>query len=316
MQDSHDFTNAPIKRINDSGRWNIHPYLDKQPSVSLEQSVKRVGILHPPTLIKDASHGYDVVCGRQRLECAKNSPKNDHCLCRVLPATMPVQQILLYLLEDQMSSGPLTVLDQAHFLHLCLQSMEMEVVAKNFPPLLGLIKGPTAMTNLLKLCTLNHKIQQSIHLGIISGKIIYELVKLPPQDQLALENLFNTLYLGGGKQKRFFTLCRDHILQSGKTISSLLEEEDIQFIVNHKEMNPPQKTNQLLSLLQKRCFPLQTEAEETFRSAAQRMQLPEDCELSHSPAFEKDDVLLSIRFKDMQSFKSFLPTLRGFYKKN
>ncbi len=312
-----DFIDAPIDRINNSGRWNIHPYLDTQPSPSLEQSIKRIGILHPPTLVRDKSHRYDVVCGRQRLECVKNtSPKIDYCLCRLLPATLPVQQILLYLLEDQMASAPLTLLDKAFFLHLCLQTMEMEEVATHFSPLLGMKKGPLAMTNLLKLCTLNRTIQQSIHLGIISDKIIYELVKLPQQDQLALENLFNTLYLGGGKQKRFFTLCKDHVLQSGKTISSLLEEEDIQFIVNHKQMNPPQKTNQLLSLLQKRCYPLQTAAEETFRSETQRMRLPVDCELSHTAAFEKDDVLLSVRFKNMQSFESFLPTLKDFYKKN
>ncbi len=315
MASSHNCKRVSFSSIHDSDRWNIHGFIDTQASSALEQSVKRVGVLHPPTLIEGKNSSFDIVCGRQRLECERTLLEHDNCLCLILPGSTPSHQILLHLLEDQKAYGPLSLLEQAFFLHLCLQSMKEEEVLQGFLPLLGLKKSPPIIGQLLQLLSLDLEIQQAIHFGILSGKIIFELLKLQPSDQLAITNLISALCLGGNKQKRFFTLCKDHVMRTGTTISALLEEEEIQYVLNHREMNPPQKTNNLLTILQKRCFPLRTSAEENFKKEVQQLQLPECYELSHSPSFEKDEVQLSIRFKDLQSCKAFLPTLQECFRK-
>ncbi len=300
-----------ITEIIDTDTWNIHPFLEGKASGALQQSIFKTGIFHPPTLIKTHSKGYQVVCGNQRLRCLEiDRESNAQLICRILPSSTPSEQILQLLLEDQKHSGPLTIPEQARFIQLCLKSMDEQEIRDTFLIEMDLTKNVSTIPHLLKFLDFSPEIQRSIHFGLISDKLVHDLFRFSKQDQLALTQLFQSLQIGGGKQKRLLSLLRDHTLSTGKTICSLLEEEDIYTLLNHQAMNQPQKGNQLLALMQKRNFPLRTEAEERFSKDVQSLRLPQSCQLTHSPAFEKDEVFLTIRFKDIQACKDFLPAIK------
>ena len=101
-------------------------------------------------------------------------------------------------------------------------------------------------------------------------------MKLDREDRTRIVDLIELLQLGGGKQKRLITLCRDIALRENISIGSLLDQPDMKAVIEHNEMNIPQKTNRLLSLLQKRCYPQSTAAREFFQSQLHALALPGD----------------------------------------
>ncbi len=306
---SHTYRLVPFARIHDSKQWCIHSFLGSEPSTPLIDSITRVGVLHPPTLIEQEYNTFDIVSGRQRLECLDTYCRQSQCYCLILPESSSSQQILQHLLEDQTSTAPLSLVEQAFFLKLCLQLVDKEEVVDIFFPLMGLQPNFSILQGRLQVVELGRSILKAIHFGIISDKILYEFLKLQPADQRLIKDLFTYLQMGGNKQRRFLSLCKDHMMNACKTLQTLLAEEELQHVINHSEMNSPQKCNQLLNILQNRCFPLHSSAMEKFRQEIMRLHLPKNCDLSHSPAFEKDEVHLSIRFDNFASCKKIIPSL-------
>ncbi|OEU83933.1 MAG: hypothetical protein BA873_02920 [Desulfobulbaceae bacterium C00003063] len=94
----------------------------------------------------------------------------------------------------------------------------------------------------------------------------------------------------------------------------MLNSNQIQQILDHEEMNPPQKAQHLGKFLQKQLTPTFLEAESSFSDFTKKLQLPENLTLSHSQAFETDEVTLSIKCKNLQECQKILPEIKAVVK--
>ena len=296
--------------LSDSCTWNLHPFLDDTLPDALIKSIIKVGILHPPVVIQTGAT-YDIICGRKRIQCARISGQSQF-LCFALPQDSSKKTILEFLLEDQRARAPLSLPEMACFFKLCLNYMDREealaLLPEEMPPRL---KG-----RLLSLLDCDNTLQKQIHFGYVTDKIIFDLLKLNRADRRRMVGLIEFLQLGGNKQKRLFTLCRDIVLRENISIDSLLDEPDIKAVIETNGMNIPQMTNRLLSLLQKRCYPQSTAARENFQAHVLALALSETCDISPSPFFEKDAVTLSIRFPDFDTCKNFWPSISDLLEQN
>jgi sulfite reductase alpha subunit-like flavoprotein len=137
--------------------------------------------------------------------------------------------------------------------------------------------------------------------------MVSEILLLPDEnDKLALVQLFKNCGMGDGKQKRFFTLIRDIALREGLTISSYLQQEKIRAILDHEEMNVPQKIHHLGDLLQQELSPSYSLAERDFVKQLKELHLPTNYSISHSPSFERDEITLTIAFENIAACKNYL----------
>lgn len=290
-----------LSSINTTQLWNIHPFLDDTPSPALQQSFTEVGILHPP-IVQQAQDGtFNLICGRKRLYALKHYFKQTSWHCLIIQPTLAPSAFLLNILTDQQLNGPLSPIEIAHFLKYCLDKMDKNEVLNFFLPRLGYKKQEFLIKQLVSLLSLEETIQRQIHHGLIIDKIAFELVTLPPRDRFCLSSLFELLQPGTGKQKRILTLSQDIANRSQKTISSLFEEQDFKNIIEHQEMNPPQKIHTLLELLQKEFYPRSSDAEHIFKDRVRKLNLPDNYELTHSLNFERDEVYLTLTFPDLES---------------
>jgi hypothetical protein len=303
MSSQLSLKNIPLSSINTTPNWNLHPFLDDTPSLSLKQSFAESGILHPP-IVQAAEDGtFDLICGRKRLYALKHHCQQSSFPCLILPPTLPPSAVFLYVLTDQQLNGPLSPIETAFFLKCCLNKMAEQEVTACFLPRLGYggHKNQTSLLHqLISLTTLDNKTQQLVHQGLIIDKIAFELLTLPTEDRLTLSSLFELLQPGTGKQKRILALSRELANRSRSTISLLLGEPEFKQILGHTEMNLPQKTHFLLDLLQKKSYPRSSDAEQTFKDRVRRLDLPAHYELTHSLNFEKDEVFLTITFPDLE----------------
>lgn len=301
---TNEFKSIPIDSITITEEWNLTPFLISASATSKShQTTLKTGILHPPIVKKlvNKEPNYEMLCGQDRFEAFRTCfPDEKLVTVLVLPPDILHEEILQYLLEDRLVPGTFSIMEKAFFLQHCCRHLPLEVVAKRFLPPLDEKPQAYVIEKLLSLTTLERPLQQSIHSGKLSQKLGIELLALSANDRTKLHDLFLQLEFGGGKQKRLLTLCRDLAFRQGEAIASLLTEECYTTILDHSEMNVPQKGASLLTLLHKQLFPESNKAEDDFRKRVIHMELPTNCSIEHSPAFERDEISLTVQFKDME----------------
>jgi hypothetical protein len=225
----------------------------------------------------------------------------------VLPKDIAPCLILNRILADQSNTSKISLAEKARFVEIACRLLKMEDVVSIFQRKLQLKNGRSTIPNLLKILQQDEIIIKEIHAGRVQDRMVSEILSLPEDsDKLALVQLFKNFGMGDGKQKRFFSLIRDIALREGSSITSYLQKEKIRAIVEHEEMNIPQKIHHLGDLLQQEINPSYSLAESEFVKQIKELQLPVNYSISHSPSFEKDEITLSITFKNITACKDYL----------
>lgn len=310
------FETIERQSIEDSIEWNLHPFRPPEPSAELCLSIQTLGILHPPILKKLAPDRYQPLCGRYRLRALDTcSPQVNSIMALVLNQHTSSTQLLQYLLEDQLLTGTLSPMEKAYFFSFSLKHIGTRSTVESFLPILGDKLQSHLIEKSLLLLDLEAELQYSVHVGKIQEKLAFDLLRLDSLDRLTLHTLFQELELGGGKQKRLLTLSKDLAFRQGKTITNLLMEPDFIAVLDHSEMNRPQKAATLLSVLQIKSFPQSSSAEENFKKSVNRMNLPPSCTISHSQEFERDDVSVTLRFKSLAEVEKRIMEIKNITKK-
>ncbi len=301
----------PVDRITDDNHWNIHPFLGSSCPADLTESFKTAGILHPPLVHELADGRYELIAGRRRLAASREIwGSTTACPCHVAPLLTGPETLLSLLVEDQSLSNPFSVMETAHFFRIGRQYLPDDELAKLYLPRLTGKTNTSLLTRYRLLLTLEEEIQQLVHDSLIAESMAYELVKLNAVDRFSLLGIFRDFQLGGGKQKRLYSLLRDITCRQQTGIPALLQEPAARQILEHEEMNKPQKIQALMALLQEMVSPSLSTDEEQFRSVITQLKLPACCTVQHSPAFETDAVELTIRFADLDRLLGSWPALR------
>ena len=297
-----EFQRVPFGDILQTDNWDMTPFIQSPRLKAQHSLIPITAVIHPPVVKKldRTEHQYELLCGRNRLlSFQKHFPDTTHITVLVLPKNVQHSDILQYLLSDRHVSGEFSPMEKAFFLKICCREMSSKSVTEYFLPLLEEKPQVYILNNLLSLTTLETTIQEDIHSGVLSLKMGFDLLTLSQKDRIRLHKLFRLLELGGGKQKRLFSLCKDLALRLDMDFTTLFEDEELTAILNHSKMNIPQKGSSLLNLLQRRLYPEWNNAEDNFRRTVGKMQLPAECTVEHCQAFERDDVSLTIRFKNI-----------------
>lgn len=311
---SGEFKSVPVNSIIIDDDWDLTPPSLALPTCKSEAIVLSTGILHPPivTEIDNKDGFFKLICGQNRYRNFRQSfPDEEQVTLFVLPKIISNEDIYRYILNDKFISGKFSSMEKAIFLQLCSKKIALETITKEFLPLLGESPQSYILNKLISLTNLEPELQESVHKGLIAPKIGYELLALPSNDRITLHNIFKKLELGGGKQKRLLSLSKDLASRQQTDITLLLDQADYVTILNHSEMNIPQKGTSLLNLLQKELFPESNEAEDIFRKRVLRMALPNNCSIVHSPAFERDEISMTIQFKNLEQLENRIHKIKA-----
>lgn len=306
-----NFLPIPLDQIVDSNTFTIHRFLEKKfVTPELAESILRHGILTPPIIIDRDNSTYDVLCGRQRLFSAITLLDKLTCQCRVLSSKTDKQYILLLLLEEQFTHKALTLIEQAEFLILCRNMIPEKREFKEFWQSLPTGRITKGLQYLENFTQLNAPVKRKIHFSLLSEKTAVILQKFNQNDQLLLIDLIENLQLGLNNQKKIIQEMRDAVFRQQLSLASFLQDIVIQDILADPAMNNSQKTTKLFNHLTAINYPLLSKASESFTHRVSAINLPDNCKLTHARAFEKDEVALTIRFKNLDSFEKKWPNYK------
>lgn len=300
----------PFRAFNLSNSWDIHPFLGPEKTIFQSRySLERSGLIYLPLVIAASDGSYEIITGKRCLDVSQRMVPKENILCRVVTEGVTPAEILVLLYEEHTMRGEMTVIEMAHFVRICRNRLDEQEQHTLFTSV-GLPDKSYFFDRLAELLTLEHNLQSALMEGRLTEGMARELLRLQQDDRLTFYDLVMQLAFGGGKQKRLLSLLKDLAGRSGLSFHEYLGEAAIRSILDHKEMNIPQKGQVLLQQLQQLYSPALAMEEERFAIWKQRLGLPSNCTVEHSPSFEQDDVSLTLRFNNRQYLEKFLERSR------
>lgn len=315
-----------LQDINlDDRSYSLNPFPEdfKQ---DLVQSISELGILQPPLLLEQQD-GYIILSGRNRieaylqicnnsLESPQQKKRKDQITALIITAALEKKKgyplhLFKALLQHQLLGNRLTLIEQAVFLKKAAKVLDKQDLV-SFLPLLGLKAKPHIPGELISLLNLEVSVQQGMHEGLISQRSGKKLGCFSPDDQNKLAEIICKYQLAGSKQQklleRFFQLTKRKKI-AAKRLLDLWKET-----VKEKQLNGPQQSTSLLRWLDQQYHPRLARAEGEFRTFSSQLQLPAGVRLEHSPAFEEEQITLSINFKSKEELAQVWPQIKMLMK--
>ena len=300
----------PLKQIDrDDHTFSLLPF-EESPSKALTRLIARAGILHPPLIKATPEGSYQIVAGRKRLRIVTDLLKHTSCDCLVVPAEFDTLSTLALALDEALVHGQVSPLVKAVFFQKALALCPPEEVARRFLPLLGLPPHPFHLPRIVALAALEEPLAIALHQGRLDEKTASGMSELSFRDRFALFDLIDTLQLSVSNQRKIIAICQDLAKRQETSIHAILASQELKELIDHPEANPPQKAAQVMRSLSRQHAPSLTAAEKEFSEFSHRQNLPPGVSLHHAPAFEKDEVTLTIPFTDKESFAKLWPALK------
>lgn len=300
----------PTELLQYNSSWDLHPFLDQADPVSQSpDTIAKIGLINPPLVLADQKGTYQFLTGWRSFNCLKSysSFSQSTLWCRVLPEQTPQISSLTHLYLNYSCIRPIYPIELARFITISKAKLDSNEELTKLLESIGVKPHKTYLERIEKLLFLEPPMQQAMMKGILSENIARELLRLPARDRRDIFRLFTDLALGAGKQRRLLSLLRDLTGRSGIAYSTLLANPEIVRIFHHPEMNIPQKSQALFSDLQDRLTPALNTTSASFKRWENQLELPDNQSVEHSPNFEKDEIMLSIRFKNMEELEMSLP---------
>ncbi len=272
--------------------FSLTPILPDKAPQKLVQSIARVGLLHPP-IVSEIAHGiYRIASGRNRLLAAhKLNVKS--CKCFVFGATSHPLDVFNYVYEEA-SHTDIALISKAIFLKKTGKWLNSEELAKKFMAGLGLKGGRFQVEKLQQLAMLEINIQQALLSNQIDEKVCHELVKLDFIDRMGLFDIIISLGLSVGNQRKLLITSREVASRNQASITTFLGQDTLTTILATDSLNIPQRTAAFMTRLEELRYPLLSEAEHEFKMFTKSLPLSNTMRLSHTPAFENDQLSLTI----------------------
>lgn len=252
------------------------------------------------------NNSFTVVSGQRRIQFAATYLKQDSIDCKVIKNDIDPHLLFDIILEDLPHAGALSLAEKATFFLLASKYFEKKSLAPLFFSKLGIQRKQSFLHDLLGLLEQGPDFIAQAHGGLIEEQMLSELLRLKGEDRTALIRLFSDLNLGTGKQKKMLNLLRDAAYKEELSISEYVEGQEIGAILEGDTLNVPQKAQHLDHYLQQQIYPELLKAENTFTVEVKALNLQKNQKISHSPAFEKDTVTLSMEFDSLDQCRSFL----------
>lgn len=264
---------------------------------NLTRSIKTVGLISPPLLVKKNSE-FTIVCGFRRIAACRSLGWTDIQAMVLPPDIRPTDCAKLAITENAFQRA-LNPIETARALAMLSSFFKDPSDMAKAASELGLPENPSVIRKTEKLSRLPEFLQKRILSGDISPTMAMELDKLDPDVCEAFSELFETLKPSLNKQREMLTRIREIALREDISIMDVFQESRFQEILNNKEADRNQKLRKLRSYLKLRRFPEITRAEQTYETHLKALRLGNGVQLIHPPDFEGTVYTLNLKFRNL-----------------
>jgi len=265
-------------------------------------SIREIGLIHPPLLIKK-ERNYSIVYGFRRIDALKHLEKTKVAVKTLDSSEKELKKIQLAI-TDNVFQRKLNLIEQSRSLHLLRKAFPDNGNLVKEAAALGLPDHIQVIDKICKLDRLPDTIQQYIISNSISLPIALELSKLEKDTAVKIGTLFNTLKLGLNKQREVLNFLKEISIREDIPVPHILEEKDFKSIFLDDTTERAHKTRILRLYLKKRRYPQLSRAEDAYRKRVKELKLEPGTKLTPPVHFEGNTYTFCMDFKNLKELKA------------
>lgn len=236
-------------------------------------------------------------------------PPNSALGCLLLPAETTRATCLELALAAIQTQRPVTPLEQANCWKKAEEWLGSEEAGRRFGPRLELYRRYPP-PHLARLLDLPANQAAALQAGRLEVSAAFRLLDLDEKSGALLFQAIALLHLSSSNQKKFLETCLDLVVREGTSIAELLSRPEARMILGGNLVNPPQQAVRLLAWLNELRHPRLHAATRDLQAFTANLSLPKGVSLAPSPSFERDNLRLTIDFRNRTELENCWPALR------
>ena len=272
----------------------------------LFESIKDIGLLNPPLLIKNNSH-YTVVCGFRRIAACQRLGLGS-IDARILDALTKKYECVKYAIVDNAFQRPLNLIEKSRSIDMLSGFFDDPDNLVRELSTMGLPENQSIIQKIKKLRYLPQAIQNGILSNTLSLPMALELGNLETAAGESLTKLFDRLKLGLNRQREIITLAKEIANRDDIPLIGVLNENALQEIINNNNFDRNQKTQQIRQYLKRLRFPHITKAERSFEKHKKKLNLKKGVKLIPPEHFESTIYTLKFNFSNLDDLQKHQST--------
>ncbi len=275
-------------------------------NTDLEQSVKNVGIINNPYIMRN-NNEIEIVTGYRRILALKRLEfKEVECL-DLTDSGMNQLEIIRFALHDNLFTRELNLVEKSMILNRLNKIDKNDEIKKEI--ILSLKINFKDYTTILWIDKLDESIKDSIARGNINIKALERLIHLTYDDTKLLIDWINKLNLNYNYQVQFIDIIIDICRIEKISLSHLLDDDYFKKLCKDSEKNIPQKSKEFMEYLKARRNPHLIACQKLFEKRVNKLKLPKNIKINHPGNFESEGYKLEIDFKKGVELKKDLMEL-------
>lgn len=275
-------------------------------------SIKHVGLLNPPLLIK-ANSIYMIVCGFRRIAACRRLGL-ENLEARILDTYTNKLECVRYAIVDNVSQKPLNLVEKSRSIDMLSGFFKNTGNLIKELSALGLSESHSFIKKIKGICHLPISIQKAILSNTLSLSMALELGNLEQMIGESFAKLFEQLKLSLSKQREIFTRIREIALRDDVSMLTVISDNDLREILSNEDYDRNQKTHKIRQYLKQRRFPAVTKSEQRFEKHLKELNLQKDTQLIPPKHYESTTFILNFSFSSIDELKNCQSTLDAIIK--
>jgi len=273
----------------------------------LETSIRQVGLISPPLLLKKTGQ-FAIVSGFRRVAACRNLGWHEISAGILKPQSDQLDCLRLAIADNALQR-PLNLIETSRALHKLSAYSESGEELADYASTCGLTSNHVVIEKIIDLCLLPQVIQSSILNDTISLTMANELARLEPDAAVEFAQLFEHLRLSLNKQRELIRLVSEIALREDISIPQVLAMDPLQYILGDEDSDRGQKGRKIRSLLRQRRFPIIVAAEQKYNAHLKKLKLDPAIKLIPPKDFEGNSFSLNLTFTSLAQLKKLSPML-------
>lgn len=265
----------------------------------LVESIRKVGLINSPILLKTGQGRFIVVTGYRRI-LAVRSLGWESVFCVICDEDkISREKCLESGIHENLFTRQFNDVEKGMVLARLAVNHDMDFIIKEFMPLLDMPANQKTVDTYMAIENdLTGEFKKNISQGRLSMPTVTRLLKMSMEDRDCVFQFFSKLRMNMNQQKQFIAFIEDISISEKIGLQDVLTGKDLQEIIRDPNLNDPQKSNAVLRNLKIRIFPKLTSAEESFKQMVKDLKLPHGVTVSNPAFFESPYFSMEIQFKD------------------
>ena len=278
-------------------------------SEALLTSIRQVGLINPPVLLK-AREYFEIVSGFNRVAACRKLGMLE-IRARILDSNTSLARCAQIAIADNTSQRSLNLMEQARSLELLASCYQTQEQLLGTARSLGLAINAEMAGKLRKLADMNDSLKTGVAEGAVALPVALQLQAM--NDNILCDELTALLVelcLSLNRQREILDWAVSICRRDNLSAAELLLSGNVLKIRQDAELDRRQKGQLIRDELRRRRYPEIVRHEESFALRLRRLHLPRGTRLIPPQHFESPVYTLNLDFQDRREFSERLEELQ------